>query len=170
MTHIHILLALASIALVGVIAAQDYLYAPLRQESISAGLTGPYHGYLDASYVVLAAAMVVAFWPPRSARCLPCVSGCGSALLLTGATNTLGTWVDTFTNGQHSKWHTIFTAVTFVSAFALECVVNHGAVFWTITAGNVAAPAIVYLLSRNSTYTEKVGVLGLCLWLVAWAL
>lgn len=169
MTHIHILLALASIALVGVIAAQDYLYPPLRQESISAGLTGPYHGYLDASYVVLAAALVVAFWPlgPLVAAL---ASVAAAALLLTGATNTFGTWVDTFTNGQHSKWHTIFTAVTFVSAFALECVVNHGAVFWTITAGNVAAPAIVYLLSRNSTYTEKVGVLGLCLWLVAWAL
>lgn len=169
MTHIHILLALASIALVGVIAAQDYLYAPLRQESISAGLTGPYHGYLDASYVVLAAALVVAFWPlgPLVAAL---ASVAAAALLLTGATNTFGTWVDMFTNGQHSKWHTIFTAVTFVSAFALECVVNHGAVFWTITAGNAAAPAIVYLLSRNSTYTEKVGVLGLCLWLVAWAL
>ena len=167
--HIHLLLALAALAVCAVVFVQDYLVPALRTESISAGLTGPYHWYLDASYVVLAAALVTSFHAAGfRAEYLAMLSA--TALILTAVTNTFGTWVDTFTSGQHAKWHSIFTAVVFVSALALEAVSDHGSVMWSLTAANVGAPATVYLLTRNSPDTEKVGVLILCLWLVAWSL
>lgn len=168
MTTHHILLALAAIALVGVIAAQDYLYAPLRQESVSAGLTGPYHWWLDASYVVLAAALVGSFHGHGLSGVFATVAAI--ALILTAVTNTFGTWVDSITNGEHALWHSRFTAIVFVSALALQVSANDSATMWCITAANVAAPAAVYLLSGNSPYTEKVGVLLICVWLTAWAL
>lgn len=167
MHHIHLFLALASLAVLAVVAVQDYLVLPLRQESISAGLTGPYHWYLDASYLALAAALVISF---NGTHGLILASLSAVSLILTAITNTFGTFVDTFTGGKHALWHSRFTAVVFLSALALECFMNHGPVMWTLTVVNVAAPAVIYLLSGNSPYTEKVGVLVLCLWLVAWAL
>lgn len=167
MNHLHLFLALASLAIVAVVAVQDYFVPSLRQESISAGLTGPYHWYLDASYLVLSSALVIAFEKTPGAW-LATISA--SALILTAATNTFGTWVDTFTEGQHALWHSRFTAVVFLSALALECVMNHGAFMWSLTAANVLAPLVVYALSGNSPYTEKIGVLVLCTWLVAWSL
>lgn len=168
MQHLHLFLALAALAVVAVVAVQDYKVVALRQESISAGLTGPYHWYLDASYVVLAVALVLAFKGAGVAFVLATTSAI--ALILTAVTNTFGTFVDTLTKGQHAVWHARFTAVVFLAALALECVANHGPVFWTLTVVNVAAPGVVYLLSGDSPYTEKVGVLVLCMWLVGWSL
>lgn len=165
--HLHFFLALAALGVVCAVAVQDYLVVGLRQESISAGLTGPYHWYLDASYLFLGAALVIAFKGTRGAW-LADVSA--ASLILTAVTNTFGTWVDTFTKNEHALWHARFTAVVFLSALALECVMNHGAVMWSLTAVNVLAPLTVYALSGNSPYTEKIGVLVLCLWLVAWSL
>ena len=165
----HLLLVLASIALIGVIAAQDYLYAPLRQESISAGLTGPYHWWLDASYVLLAVGLV---WRGYGGSWLTeaLATIAGISLLCTAATNTFAGFVDQLTAGHHALWHSRFTTAVFVSALALQLSADHGAALWALTAANVAIPATMYLLSHNSTYTEKVGVLGICFWLIAWAL
>ena len=169
MTAHHIMLALAALALVGVVAAQDYLYAPLRQETISSGLTGPYHWWLDASYLVLAVALWLAFRAHPVSEWLAVIAGV--ALIFTAATNTFAGAVDRLTGGQHSLWHSRFTTLVFLSALGLEVSANgHSARLWTITAANVAAPAVVYVLSERSDYTEKVGVLLICLWLVAWAL
>jgi hypothetical protein len=164
----HLYLALAALGLVAVVAVQDVLVPALRSESISAGLTGPYHWYLDASYLILAIALTTAFWGTGLAGVLAGVSSV--ALILTAVTNTFSIWVDSITNGQHAKWHSIFTGVVFVTALSLQAVVDRGAVAWTLTASNVLAPAVLYLLTRNSPNTEKVGVLILCLWLVSWSL
>jgi hypothetical protein len=167
MTHLHFFLALAALGIVAVVAVQDYLVLPLRQESISAGLTGPYHWYLDTSYLILAVALTLAFrgtngaWPAWVSSV---------ALILTAITNTFGNEVDVLTGGRHARLHSLFTGVVFLSAFALELVMSHGAALWALTATNVAAPACIYLLSGNSPYTEKIGVLVLCFWLVSWSL
>lgn len=166
-TH-HILLAIASVALCGVIAAQDYLWPPLRQETISTGLTGPYHWWLDASYLLLAIALAGAFREFKISEAIAIAAGV--SLILTAATNTFSGLVDKLTNGQHSLWHSRFTTAVFVSALALEVSANHGAALWSITAANCAAPAVMYALSGRSDYTEKVGVLLICVWLIAWAL
>lgn len=162
----HVALALASLALVGVVVAQDFLYSPLRQETISAGLTGPYHWWLDGSYVLLAAALIWATAGCGLAHMLAAVAGV--FLILTAATNTFSQFFDGVTHGQHARWHARCTLGVFVFALALEVSLNHGPL-WGLTVVNVSVPAALYALSRRSDYTEKVGVLIICLWLVVWA-
>jgi hypothetical protein len=147
------------------IAAQNYLVPALRQETISSGLTGPLHGALDASYVILAAALVLGFtglmeWVAIVAAL---------ALVLTAATNTFGTWVDKVTGGKHALWHSRFTIVVFSSALALEALGNTHAL-WAVTGLGIAAPAVIYALTERSDYAEKLAVLGISVWLIAWAL
>src|SRR5487761_320569 len=161
-------LALASLALLGVIAAQDYLYAPLRQETISAGLSGPYHWWLDGSYVVLAAALILG--TQGRPLMLACASVAAVALLLVAATNTFAPFVDKLTGGKHALWHSRFTVVVFVAAFALEISGNRGsAPLWGLTLMSAIAPFAIYELAQRSDYAEKLGVLGICIWLASWA-
>jgi hypothetical protein len=177
MTHAY--LALACLALLGVIAAQDYLYKPLRNETISAGLTGPYHWYLDASYAVLSVALVLAFAAHPGMEVLAVLSAV--ALLLVGSTNTFWKWWDARTGGKHSLWHSRFTIAVFVSALLLQVTGDSGW-RWALTAANVIVPAAIYFyfserespldgtVVQPSPAAEKGYVLLLCLWLIAWAL
>jgi hypothetical protein len=173
----HVFLALACLALLLVIAAQDYLVPALRNETISAGLTGKEHALLDASYVPLAAALCLAFtgWMEVFAVIA------AVALLLVAATNTAWRFFDLITDGAHSTWHSRFTLVVFTSALALQVSGDHGW-WWALTAANVAIPAACYAYFHYratiidgvsvaaSPAAEKVFVLGLCVWLIAWAL
>jgi hypothetical protein len=174
---IHLPLALACIALLGTIAAQEYLYTPLRDETISAGLTGPYHWWLDLSYVILAWALVQAFghtWSEPFAF----VSAC--ALVMTAATNTFGTWIDQHI-GNHSELHSGFTIVTFAGALVLQMVTDNGWQWW-LTVASILLPLVGYLyfhfkptsikgvLIQASPAAEKIFVLLLCIWLTAWSL
>lgn len=175
---IHALLALACVALLGVIAVQDWFVKSLRNETISAGLTGPLHWWLDGSYLVLAAALCIAFPAHPLMEVLAVVSSI--ALLLVASTNTFWKWWDAETGGRHSIWHSRFTVAVFVSALALQVAGDHGW-FWALTGLNVAIPAAVYVyfhLTRAdvdgvivsaSPAAEKAYVLGLCLWLIIWA-
>lgn len=173
-------LTLSCLALLGVIAAQDYLYKPLRNETISAGLTGPYHALLDISYVPLAAALCIAFdgWMELFAMVA------AAALLLVAATNTAWRFFDGLTDGEHALWHSRFTLVVFASALALQLAGDRGSLWW-LTAANVAIPAAAYAYFRfrpteikamsisaleASPAAEKLYVLGLCVWLIVWAL
>jgi hypothetical protein len=174
----HLFLALASLALLGVIAAQDWLYAPLRNETISSGLTGPYHVLLDASYVPLSIAVVIRFIGHPLMEVLAIIAAI--ALLFVAATNTAWRFFDSLTDGEHSLWHTRFTIVVFVSVLLLEAAGDHGW-RWALTAANVAIPAAAYLYFRErkspvdgtvvqpSPAAEKLYVLGLCIWLIAWS-
>ena len=170
-------LILSCVALLGVIAVQDWLYIPLRNETISAGLTGPYHVALDASYVPLSACLILSFhgwmavWADIAAV----------ALLLVAATNTAWRWFDALTDGQHSNWHSRVTLVVFVSALLLQVAGDHG-LRWILTELNVLIPGMCYAYFRfkptnidgtvieASPAAEKLYVLGLCLWLIAWAI
>lgn len=173
----HAFLALACIALLGTIAAQDYLVPALRDQTISAGLTGPYHWYLDASYVPLSAALCLPFhgWMELFGIVA------AVALLLVAATNTFHTFVDRLTGGKHSLWHSRFTLIVFTSAIALQMAGDHGW-WWGLTIANVLFPGACYLYFRMvgtdidgteiaaSPAAEKLFVLGLCIWLILWAL
>lgn len=173
----HLFLALACLALLLVIATQDYLVPGLRNSTISAGLTGPYHVLLDAAYVPLAAALLLAFhgWMELFAVIA------AVALLLVAATNTAWRWFDLITDGGHAKLHSIFTLVVFAAALALQFVGDHGW-RWGLTIANVVVPAFCYAYFHVRTVTirgvtiqaspaaEKLYVAGLCLWLIVWAL
>lgn len=172
----HALLPLSCVALLVVIAVQDFLYAPLRNETISAGLTGPYHVLLDASYVPLAIALVTSFrgWMEFFAVVA------SMALLLVAATNTAWAFFDSLTDKQHSLLHSTFTLVVFVSALALQVAGDHEW-RWALTALNVLIPAIVYayfhfkptmirgVAIAASPAAEKAYVSGLCIWLTIWS-
>lgn len=176
MAH-HLFLALACAALLGTIAAQDFMWKPLRNKTISAGLTGPYHVLLDASYIPLAVALCMAFngWMEVFAI----ISAI--ALLLVATTNTAWKFVDSITGGQHAKWHTRFTLVVFVSALLLQ-VFGDRHLMWALTALNLIVPAIAYVYFHYCQTdidgvviaaipaAEKLYVAGLCIWLIVWTL
>jgi len=161
MTHLY--LAFACLVLLAVVAVQDYLVPALRQETISSGLTGHYHVALDAAFVVLAVALVLAFRGHGIASLL--ADGAAAFLILTGATGTLTAHIP-----QGERWHTICTAVTFVLAIMLQFVSNdHNGALWVITLGGMLFPIATHYLVPNPSVTEKVGVTQLCLWLIAWS-
>lgn len=161
----HPLLAAAAVAVCAVWATQDYLVPELRQKSISSGLTGPYHWFLDGAFVLLAVALSRAFMdvPP-----VPHVLATAAAicLVLTGASGTYTAALGP--NGE--KIHAGCTAVTFGLAIALQVVSNHTAWMWGVTGLAAAVAVATHFLVANSSVTEKVGVLGLCAWLVAYSL
>lgn len=179
MIHQHIALALACIALLGVIAVQDWLLRPLRNQTISAGLTGPYHVLLDASYVPLAGALLLSFGGHPGMQLFGAIAGV--ALLLVAFTNTAWRLVDAITQGHHALWHSRFTLVVFGSALCLQLAGDHGWLWW-LTAATVAAAAGCYAwfhfrrtdiagtIIAASPAAEKLFVLGLCSWLIAWGL
>lgn len=171
-----LILALAAIALLGVVAAQDELIPALRNKTISSGLTGPYHWYLDASYLVLAIAIML------SMRGWMAVWGTIAALALiaTAFTNTCGDLIDRiYGGGVHSIWHTCATIVVFVTALLME--LSSGRLVWLAVIAVVAA-AVCYAWFETfptdisgvtvaaSPAAEKLYVAGLCLWLFLWAL
>lgn len=170
MTLAHVFLALACLALLGAIGVQNYLVPALRNETISSGLTGPYHWWLDGTYLVLAVALVMGFRDRPLPLALASIAGL--ALILTAATNTFHAFVDRITDGQHSLWHSRFTTVVFASALALEVAVNRSGpvALWGMTGFGLAAPGSIYGLTRRSDYAEKLAVLGICCWLITWAL
>jgi hypothetical protein len=173
---LHPSLALACVALLGVMAAQEYLYKPLRDETISSGLTGPYHWWLDASYVLLALALVGAF---STSEALPLALISAVALIMTGATNTFGAWIDKHV-ADHSELHSAFTIIVFASALVLQMVNDDGFAWW-LTVASIVLPAIAYLyfhfhpttvkgvLIQASPAAEKIYVLMLCVWLISWS-
>jgi len=165
----HIAVALSALAVIGVVSAQDILYAPFRQETISQGLNGPNHVCLDIAFGLLAIALV---WVALGHLWLE-ITASVAALGLIGisVTNTAWRWVDGLTGklGGHEAWHLRFTVVVFVGAFAFQVVGDHSALWW-LSLANFLAPAATFLLSRRQDYAEKVGVLLLCTWLIAWAI
>lgn len=175
----HIYLVLSCLALLGVIAAQDWLYAPLRNETISAGLTGPYHWWLDAAYVPVSLSVALSFAGHPWMEVLGVIAAI--SLLLVAATNTFHVFVDKITKGQHALWHSRFTLVVFCSVLLLEVLGDHGWRWW-LTALNVAIPAACYgyfhFIGADvdgteiaaSPAAEKLYVLGLSIWLIVWTL
>lgn len=172
----HVFLALASLALLGMVGVQNYLVPALRQETISSGLTGPLHWGLDASYAILAAVLGVGFWGHGLMEGVAFVAAL--ALLLTAATNTFAGLVDRLTGGKHSLWHSRFTVVVFASALVLEIIGDHGGLWW-LTLANVLVPGAIYAWFRYrptsiggvvvaaSPAAEKAYVTLLCVWLIA---
>lgn len=165
----HYAVALAALIVIGVIVAQDVTFAPFRQQTISQGLNGPGHVALDAAFGFLAIALV---WVSLGHVALEvCASVAALGLVGISVTNTAWRWVDGLAGklGGHEKWHLMFTVIVFVGAFAFQVAGDHGPLWW-LSLANFLAPAATFLLSRRQDYAEKVGVLLLCLWLVAWAL
>lgn len=161
----HVLLAVAALAIVGVVAVQDHVVPALKGASISSGLTGPTHWWLDASFALLALALALAFrFGTDAQRVLSATAALG--LILTGAS---GTWT-ALLGPSGERIHAICTGVTFALAIALQCVSNASPGMWGITVWGAAAALVTHLLVPNASVTEKIGVLGLCGWLVAWAL
>lgn len=171
-----LILALAAIALLGVVAAQDELIPALRNKTISSGLTGPYHWYLDASYLVLAIAIML------SVRGWMAVWGTIAALALiaTAFTNTCGDLIDRiYGGGFHSILHTRATIIVFVTALLME--LSSGRLVW-LTVATVVAAAVCYawfeyrptvisgVMVAASPAAEKLAVSLLCVWFIVWAL
>lgn len=175
MTHAY--LAIACIAVLLVIALQDYLVPSLRNATVSSGLTGRYHVALDAVFLVLALVMFTSFRGHWLMEVLAAIAGL--ALVGVAATNTAWRFFDKLTDGEHSLWHTRLTITVFVSALLLQVAGDHGARWW-LTALNLALPAAAYvyfatektdiegIVVAASPAAEKLYVAGLCLWLIAW--
>jgi hypothetical protein len=160
----NIFLAAAAALVPAVVTVQNALIPKLRQQSISSGLTGPYHALLDASFAALSVALALAFAHGTVAQRVLAYAA-GALLVATGVT---GTWTDKIKDGE--KLHTIFTALTFGAALMLQAVSNQSAPMWTITGAGIAAAAVTHYLVPVASVTEKIGVLGLCAWLIGWAL
>jgi hypothetical protein len=170
-------LALASLLLLAVIAYQNYAYPPLRNLTISDGLYTevPTFWALDAAYVVLATALYLAFKDVSLGSQV--LSGlAGAALMVTAISNSASKLVDRVTGGLHNKIHTDATIVMFLSVLLLEGINNHGWLTW-LTVGSVVVPACVGLVMTElktkllgGPVAEKLAVLGLCSWLIAWSL
>lgn len=165
----HLILILACLSLLGVIAFQDWRVPALRNESISAGLTGPWHVLLDASYVPMALFLPLATFGHTGMFLLALVAS--FFLIAVAVTNTAHTYIDSITGGKHALWHSRCTAVVFAASLLLEVAGNgHSPGFWGLTAVNVMVPAAIYGLTYRSDYAEKLGVGILCFWLIFWAL
>lgn len=163
--HVHLFLAIAAFGVCAAWALQDYLVPVLRQKSISSGLTGPYHLVLLGSFFLLSLSLVISFKGGTLVQHALAVAA-AVGLTLTGAS---GTWTTELgANGE--KIHASLTAVTFVLAIALQLVSNHTASMWGITGLAIAVAGTTHFLVANASVTEKVGVLGLCAWLVAYSL
>jgi len=166
----HFLLALAALFLVGVVAAQDYFYPPLRTETISQGLNGPNHVWLDAACVLVGVALVLAASGPWQ------LAFAGLTLVgLLGicVTNTAWRWVDGLTGrlGGHESVHLVFTALVFVGALLFELAANDRRLsLWLLTTAGVGVPLVLYELEKRTDIIEKAAVALLCAWLVAWSL
>ena len=171
----HTFLALSCVALLLTIAAQNLWWPPLRNETISAGLTGRYHVLLDASYLPLSVALCLNFRGHIAMEIFAWIAAL--ALLLVAATNTAWRWFDALTDGGHSKLHSAFTLVVFTSALALQVAGDSGW-RWGMTIANVVVPAMIYayfhvrptvirgVTVQASPAAEKAYVTLLCLWLI----
>jgi hypothetical protein len=165
-------LALAAILLLGVVAVQNYLYPPLREETISDGLFGPYHWFLDGAYVVLGTALVHAFHGMGLASFLADVIAL--CLGVTAVSNTFSGIVDKLTHGMHSKIHTWFTMVMFLTMLGLE----YTQMGWKMVVANVAIPALVggfFTVFKKwkivpGPAAEKAAVAVMCAFMVAWSI
>lgn len=168
----------ASVLLLVVIAVQNYLYPPLRQETISDGLYGPYHWWLDGAYVMLSIALGCAFYGKGLGEVFASIAAL--SLMVTAVSNTFSTWVDRVTGGLHSKIHTIFTGVMFLSMLGLQAVENRGSM-WILSVAGLAVPAILYIMASNNKAhgivdiapgpaAEKTAVAFLCAWLIVWSM
>lgn len=164
----NLFLASSAALLLGVIAVQNYLYPPLREETISDGLYGPYHWFLDGAYVILATALCLHFSGQGLAEVLAFViAGC---LGVTAVSNTFSKWVDKITNGMHSKIHTWFTIVMLLTVLGLEY--QHSGWKWVVA--NVAVPAVVggvctifkKLKIIPGPAAEKAAIAVMCAWLM----
>jgi hypothetical protein len=167
-------LTISALLLLIVIAVQNYLYPSLREETISDGLYGPYHWFLDGAYVVLAIALGLAFDGKGLAETLAFLAG--GALIVTAITNTFSTWVDKLKPGLHTKLHTWFSIGMFLSMLGLQATQNHGWM-WGLSAAGIVIPTIVagFLTTHKSLgilagpAAEKTAVLFLCVWLILWS-
>lgn len=159
----------AAVLLLGVIAVQNYLYPPLREETISDGLYGPYHWLLDGAYAILATALVLTFiGQGLVAQCLAySIAGC---LGITAMSNTFSVWVDKITGGLHSKIHTWFTILMLLEVLFLESIQSS----WVWTVVNIGLPVLVggslalfkKLGIAPGPAAEKTAVAVMCAWLM----
>lgn len=168
-------LILAALLLLVVIVSQNVLYPPLRQETISDGLYGPYHWFLDGAYVVLGTALVLAF----KGTGLPALlaDGAATALAVTAISNTFSGFVDKITKGKHALIHTWFSILMFLTMIGLQVSVDQGKLWWLTVAGLVVPAAIAGVLTLwkklgiiTGPAAEKTAVLFLCVWLIVWSL
>lgn len=161
-------LTLAALLLLVVIAAQNYLYPPLRQETISDGLFGPYHWFLDGAYVILATALISAFWGSGLASALAIAAG--GCLMVTAITNTFSSWVDKMKPGIHVKLHTWFTIGMFLAMLTLQGITSG----WPWLAANIGLPLVAFGACKlfksklvPGPVAEKTAVAVLCAWLMS---
>lgn len=165
----HVMLILAALSLIGAVTAQNYLVPTLRNGTISAGLTGPYHVLLNASYVPLIIFLPYSTFGHSWMFVFALIASV--ALLGVAVTNTAHEYVDKLTGGKHALWHSRFTTIVFVASLALEAAGNgHDVGSWGFTAASMAVPAVLYGLTQRSDYVEKIAVLMICIWLIVWAL
>lgn len=169
-----VFLALAALFLLGVIAVQDYLVPVLRNETISEGLTGPYHWYLDGAFVILAAALSAAFFGHGIAQWLALATSVD--LLLVASTKTFAGWVNKLTNNKASMLHSLITVVMLLTVLGLESTQSHGWM-WALTGASLLLPTGVALFFNKFksfgvdilTAAEKAIVVMMCVWFIVWA-
>lgn len=167
-------LIIACAFLLGVIGFQNWVYPQLRSLTISDGLYQevPTYWLLDASYVVLGLALAWAA-APISVLSFSLATIAAILLLTTAASNTLSTWVDKVTNGQHNVIHTDATVFMFIAMLAFQAV-NDSGWLWVLSGAGIVVPALTYLESKRLNWpagpnAEKAAVFLLCVWLAVWS-
>lgn len=167
----HLLLALAALTMIGVVTVQDLLYPPFEKATISTGLNGPNHLWLDGAFLFMAIAICLA---AGSGWLLAAGIVTAIGLVTAAVSNTAWRWVDGlmgYARG-HEKVHIIATAVTFIGAFTYEGIADYHAgsdILNAISGLGLALPIGAYGLTRPRVdVTEKVAVLMLCVWFITW--
>lgn len=168
---LHSLLALAALTMIGVVTVQDLLYPPFEKATISTGLNGPNHLWLDGAFLFMAVAICLA---AGSGWLLAAGIVTALGLITAAVSNTAWRWVDSLTGYPrgHERVHIIATAVIFVGAFNYQGMADYRAdslALTLITLLGAILPSIAYALTRpRADVAEKVAVLMLCVWFIAW--
>lgn len=168
---LHSLLALAALTMVGVVTAQDLLYPPFEKATISTGLNGPNHLWLDGAFLFMAVAICLA---AGSGWLLAAGIVTALGLITAAVSNTAWRWVDGLMGYPrgHEKVHIVATAVIFLGAFTYEGIADAhaGSDILSILSGlGLMLPVAAYTMTMPRVdVAEKVAVLMLCVWFITW--
>jgi len=175
-THILILIGTAAFAttcLMVKLLRAFILHEDELHQTISDGLTGPYHRVEDAGFIALGGALAilgVILASPISWLCWLVAVGILGAM----ASDTYRPFLMRHFGGTAAKWrerHLIFAGIAFVGALALEASLAHGWLLWALVAAYPISVGIVrWIWPKYTAWQEWVAALAIVAFLLAWSI